>query len=301
VARLPPHIAFGEWSLVRWRSGEYLCFGNQYREALGCLLGWHHEDDVVRIFRTFLTRESVVLDIGANIGLYTAVAGTSIGPRGRVYAFEGNPAAFAALQRTIWANELFDEAKVVAANVLVSDRCGRGTLYFPSDILVGGTMTEAILKGDQRGHADSIEVDMTSIDAYLPPDLLVDLVKIDVEGHEPLVIRGMEQTIARSPNIRLIIEFVDYMLEQTVKSAEFVDYIRGLGFHICRCLKGFKLRLVPPGEPITGFNYLLLTRTPEADIAAVEHRRRYPPIRFKRWWSRHGPDWERYRKVWDRY
>ena len=44
---------------------------------------------------------------------------------------------------------------------------------------------------------------MTTIDDFLPSDLTVDLVKIDVEGHEPSVVRGMERTIARSPNIRL--------------------------------------------------------------------------------------------------
>jgi FkbM family methyltransferase len=301
VARLPSHIPFGEWSLVRWRSGEYLCFGNQYRETLSGLLGWHHEDDVVRIFRTFLTPRSVVLDIGANIGLYTAVAGTSIGPHGRVYAFEGNPLAFAALQRTAWANQLFDEKRVILANMLVSDHCGRGTLHFPRDILVGGTMSKAILQGEQFTNARSVEVNTTTIDAYLPADLAVDLAKIDVEGHEPMVLRGMEQTIARSPNLRLIIEFVDYMLDHTQTAPEFTNYIRSLGFQICRCLKGFKLRLVPPGEPATGFNYLLLTRTPELDIATIEKRRQFLPIRFKRWLGRHAPDWDRIRKVWDRY
>lgn len=297
MGRLPPYRGFGDWGLVRWRSGEYLCFNAQYRDALGCLLGWHHEDDVVRIFRTFLRRDAIVLDIGANIGLYTAVAGTSLGPSGRVYAFEGNPLAFGALQRTLWANELFFESKAVAANLLVSDRCGRGTLHYPADNLVGGTMSAGLLQGETR----TVEVEMTTIDAFLPPDLSVDLVKIDVEGHEPLVIRGMEQTIARSPNIRLIIEFADAMLDHTVKPAEFVDYIRGLGFHICECLKWFKLRLVPPGEPVTGFRYLLLTRTPEADIAAVERRRRFLPIRFKRFLFRHTRDWHRLRLIWDRW
>ena len=298
VRRRPPHIQFGNWSLVRWRSGEYLCVGNDYREALTVLLGWHHEDDVVRIFRTFLTRDAVVLDIGANIGLYAAVAGTSIGPRGRVYAFEGNPLAYAALQRTLWANELFESPRIVAANLLVSDRCGRGTLYYASDILVGGTMSDVPLIGGAR---QSVQVDMTTIDAFLPADVVVDLVKIDVEGHEPMVLRGMEQVIERSPKIRIILEFFDGMLEHTLKSADFVSYIRGLGFHICRCVDGFKLRLVPPGEAITGFNYLLLTRTPDADIATIEKRRRFAPIRFKRWLFRHTPDWHRLRRIWDQY
>jgi hypothetical protein len=162
-------------------------------------------------------------------------------------------------------------------------------------------MSKAILQGEQFARAQSVSVDTTTIDAYLPPDLAVDLVKIDVEGHEPMVIRGMEQTIARSPNIRLIIEFVDYMLDHTLSGPEFVEYIRGLGFHICRCQKGFKLRLVPAGEPVTGFNYLLLTRTPELDIATVERRRRFLPIRFKRWVGRRASYWSRIRKVWDRY
>src|SRR5206468_3443966 len=109
--------------------------------------------------------------------LYTAVAGTSLGPHGRVYAFEGNPLAFAALQRTLWANELFYESKAVAANVLVSDHCGSGTLHYPADNLGGGTMSATVLKGETR----SVEVPVTTIDAFLPPDLAVDLVKIDVE------------------------------------------------------------------------------------------------------------------------
>jgi hypothetical protein len=111
----------------------------------------------------------------------------------------------------------------------------------------------------------------------------------------------MEATIARSPNIRLLIEFADHMLEHTLPAGEFIDYIRHLGFQICRCLNGFKLALVAPGEPITGFNYLLLTRTPEIDIAAVDKRRRRPPIRFKRWLTRNAPNWERWRRTWARY
>jgi hypothetical protein len=51
----------------------------------------------------------------------------------------------------------------------------------------------------------SIENDLTTIDAFLPNDLAVDLVKIDIEGHEPLAIRGMARTIARSPRLRFII------------------------------------------------------------------------------------------------
>ena len=146
-----------------------------------------------------------------------------------------------------------------------------------------------------------VEVDMTTIDDFLPTDLSVDLAKIDVEGHEPAVIRGMEQTIARSPRIRIIIEFVDALLADTLNPDDFIDYIRGLGFSICRLLPGFKIKLIRPGETLVGFNYCLLTRTPEEDIRAVYERRRSMPIRFKRWLRRNPVRWGRYRRIWARW
>src|SRR6202007_1938970 len=112
------------------------------------------------------------------------------------------------------------------------------SVHLPS----GGTMSDVELIGGMRR---TVEVSMTTIDDFLPPDLGVDLVKIDVEGHEPLVLRGMERTIARSPNIRIIIQFADSLLAHTVNPADFIAYIRSLGLGICRVLPGFKLKLVP--------------------------------------------------------
>jgi FkbM family methyltransferase len=194
----------GDWVLARLRSGEYICVDMRSLDALPYVLGWEHEADVVRVFRTFLTQRSVVLDIGANFGLYTALTASIVRNYGRLYAFEGNPQVFESLQRTIIANQLFFNPNIIAANLLVSDRSGRGILHYSPNQLGGGTMSDVRLWGVNQ---PSVEVDMTTVDDFLPSDLSVDLVKIDVEGHEPLVIRGMERTIDRSPNIRMIIEF----------------------------------------------------------------------------------------------
>jgi FkbM family methyltransferase len=294
--RIRRPIAVGaDWALVRLASGEYLCVDTTTFESLGYILGWEHEADVIRVFRTFLTQRSVVLDIGANFGLYTALCASIVRYQGRLYAFEGNPRIFESLQRTIVANDLYFNPNVVAANVLVSSESGRGLLRYSGNLPSGGTMSDVRLSG---GRQSTVEVDMTTIDDFLPPDLAVDLVKIDVEGHEPLVLRGMEQTIARSPNIRIVTEFADSLLAQTVHPADFADYIRGLGFAICRVLPNFKIKLVPAGEALSGFNYCLLTRTPEEDIRCVEERRKFPPIRFKRWLGRHPVRWGRWRRIW---
>jgi FkbM family methyltransferase len=287
-----------DWALVRLSSGEYLCVDTSTFEAIAYIVGGDHEVDVIRVFRTFLTQHSVVLDIGANFGLYTALAGSIVRRHGRLYAIEGNPRVFLSLQRTLVANGLYHRPNIVAANVLASDKSGRGTLHYSANLPSGGTMSDVELSG---GMQRSVEVEMTTIDDFLPPDLAVDLVKIDVEGHEPLVLRGMERTIARSPNLRIVIEFADTLLAHTVSPADFVDYIRGLGFSICCILPDFELALVSPGEALSGFNYCLLTRTPAEDIRAVEARRKFWPIRFKRWLDRHPVRWGRYRRIWGRW
>jgi FkbM family methyltransferase len=287
-----------DWTLVRLSSGEYLCVDTGTFEAVHYILGWEHEADVIRVFRTFLTQRSVVLDIGANFGLYSALAASIIKKYGRLFAFEGNPQVFASLQRTLVANDLYFNPNVVAANLLVSGESGRGLLHYSANLPSGGTMSDVELCGGMRR---TVEVAMTTIDDFLPADLPVDLVKIDVEGHEPLVLRGMERTIARSPGIRIIIEFADGMLAHTLAPADFVAYIRGLGFAICRVLPNFKIRLVAPGESLGGSNHCLLTRTPAEDIRMVDSRRKYLPIRFKRWLQNHPVRWGRYRRIWGRW
>jgi FkbM family methyltransferase len=287
-----------DWALVRLSSGEYLCVDTSSFEAIGYILGWEHEADVIRVFRTFLTQRSVVLDIGANFGLYTALSASIVRNHGRLYAFEGNPRVFESLQRTLVANGLYFNPNVIAANVLVSNETGRGLLHYSANLPSGGTMSDVELAGGMRR---TVEVPMTTIDDFLPADLGVDLVKIDVEGHEPLVLRGMERTIARSPNIRIIMEFADNLLACTANPAEFIEYIRSLGLGICRVLPGFKLRLVPVGEMISGFNYCLLTRTPAEDVRRVDERRKFWPIRLKRWFRRHPVNLGLYRRIWDRW
>ena len=293
-----PIVAGADWALVRLASGEYLCVDTTTFEALAYILGGEHEADVIRVFRTFLTQRSVVLDIGANFGLYTALSASIVKNHGRLYAFEGNPRVFESLQRTIAANDLYLNPNVVAANVLVSSESGRGVLHYSANLPSGGTMSDIHLAG---GEQYAVEVDMTTIDNFLPPDVTVDLVKIDVEGHEPMVMRGMERTIARSPNIRIVTEFADSLLAHTINPADFADYIRGLGFAICHVLPNFKIRLVPAGEALSGINYCLLTRTPEADIRSVEERRKLLPIRVKRWLDRHPVRWGRWRRIWGRW
>ena len=289
-----PIYAGADRALVRLNSGEYICVDTNSIDATDYLLGWEMEANVLPVFRSFLQPKSVVLDIGANFGLYTATSASRMRDHGRLYSFEANPHTFDLLRRTLYANRLAHHPNVTAVNALVSESAGRGTLYYLPEFLGGATMTDI---GQWGAAKRSIEVDMITIDQFLPGELAVDLVKIDVEGHEPFVIRGMQNTIRRSPNIRIFVEFVEAFLTHTVTAARFAAEIDDLGLRICRVLPRARLELIERGQTPRGANFCLLTRTPEADIAHAHRAGKHLPVRFASYIRRLRVGWDRYRRA----
>jgi len=274
-------------ALVRLATGEYLAIDTNTVDSINYLLGRTVEPHISFVFRCFLNPRAVVLDIGANFGLYTAITAAVIRTRGRLFAFEPNPHTFGFLLRTLHANGVINNPNITLVNKAVGRSNGRAELHYIDQNLAVASMTDPRLLGagivEEWGmKLHTVEVDTTTIDDYLPAGLAVDLVKIDVEGHEPYVLMGMERTIENSPNMRIILEYIDELLSHTVEAREFTDYIHDLGFRICVIEKDWRLRLVERGAPVPGNCYVLLTRSPEADITTVARRRRYPRSCLKR-------------------
>ena len=287
-----PIYAGAERALVRLSSGEYICVDTNSLDSIDYLLGWEMEADFLPVFRSFLQPKSVVLDIGANFGLYTAISATFVKNHGHLYAFEANPHTFDLLKRTLYANRLAQHPNVTAVNALIGDCAGRRVLHYLPQFLGGATVIDVAHWGAEK---HSIELDMIAIDEFLPEGLEVHLVKIDVEGHEPFVIRGMQKTIRRSPNIRIFIEFVEEFLAHTVSAEQFAEEIEALGLRICRILPSFQLELIERPRILRGANFCLLTRTPEADIAHARSAWKRVPARLARGIRRLEGKWDRYR------
>jgi FkbM family methyltransferase len=150
----------------------------------------------LRLVGALLKASGAMVDVGANRGIYSAVALRS---RRWVAAFEPVPEEAARLGRLIGA-------RGVVHQVALSDRCGRATLRIPC--LSGVTVTtrsslEANVEADLP-HRD-LEVDVATLDSFGLSD--VAFIKIDVEGHELSVLRGGAGTIARSrPNLLVEVE-----------------------------------------------------------------------------------------------
>ena len=119
-----PIYAGADRALVRLASGELICVDTNSLDAIDYLLGWDMEADVLPLFRRFLKPNSVVLDIGANFGLYTATSASRMRDHGLLYSFEANPHTFDLLNRTLYANRLSHRPNITAVNALVGENAG---------------------------------------------------------------------------------------------------------------------------------------------------------------------------------
>lgn len=142
----------------------------------------------------FLKSDSVVIDAGANIGLFSVMAGT-LCPKGKVYAFEPGSVAFAALKKNISTY-----SNIEAINYGLGDAHGEAKL-----VVGGGTASNFIPKANYPyKNAEKIKID--SIDNFVSINNFkaVDFIKIDTEGYEEEIIRGAKETIKKfSPVISI--------------------------------------------------------------------------------------------------
>jgi FkbM family methyltransferase len=166
------------------------------------------EPQVEDTLLSLLSPGDVFYDVGANVGWYSLLAARTVGSTGKVVAFEPSVSNAALLQENITANRLTNVTTIAAA---VTDQNGWATFLY------GGSLEGRLSKDDCEAQAErragrktpkrSSVVPILALDSWLaateqpPPNVL----KIDVEGAEVGVLRGMAQTL-RSAKPALIIE-----------------------------------------------------------------------------------------------
>ena len=212
-----------------------------------------YEKAETRFFQSACRDGMTFLDVGANLGYYTALAARAVGPNGRVLAVEPDPDSFGYLEQTIAANAV---GNVQAFPVAASDAPATLPLYISTDN-----------RGDNRLYASGedrpqVEVTARPLDALLRENKIdtVDLIKIDVQGYEPKVISGLRETIAASPNLTLLTEFWPQGIDEAGEDAnEFLQTLRELGLTLHE--------LQPDGS--------LAELTDDTDLIARHQGRRY--------------------------
>jgi len=156
------------------------------------------EPDIEHLCHRLLRPGMTVMDIGANVGLLTRQFCQQVGQNGRVYAFEPDPLTFQFLE---YNTRSFQNKELV--QFAVSDNQEPALLHLNLTSGAGNSLL------NQSHSTESVPVTCISLDEFLKQhgNPSVDAIKIDVEGAELSVLRGMRQTVTRLPGLKIIIEY----------------------------------------------------------------------------------------------
>lgn len=186
----------------------------------------------------YLRRGDVFVDVGANIGYFSVFAALAVGPDGKVHAVEPEPANLALLQKNLELNGLSNvEVHAVAA----SDRSGQATLY-RDGFNSGG---HSLLQKPQVQNTTSVSV--TTLDALLDTKGSPRLIKIDVQGSEVDVLKGMSELLRRDGSKPgLIVEFAPTALAKRNQLAELFELLAVADYQIYPFIANERSTLMPP-------------------------------------------------------
>ena len=182
-----------------------------------------YEPNVTAVFLDRLRPGMHVLDIGANIGWYTMLSASLVGPSGSVIAIEPNPESAKLLEASRRANSF---ENVIVLQVAAGREPGLLVLHGS----YGDAMTLAA-PNDEAALRDATTVPSFKVDDLIPREKKIDLVKIDVQGAEYNALLGASELITRwHPTI--VSEFSPSMMPgiSGVDGREYLRFLLGFGY-----------------------------------------------------------------------
>jgi len=181
------------------------------------------EPSVVKVASDILRPGDIAVDVGANVGFLTRQFAMKVGRKGGVFAFEPDPDIFEHLQ---FNTQRFPQ--VALAQTAMSDNCGTSTLYLHPMSAMSNSLVNA------WEDARALPVHTSTFDAWVSDANLgrLSLIKIDVEGAEPLVLRGMRATLASALKPHVILEFCPKNLRGRAAEEEIFEILTDNGYEV---------------------------------------------------------------------
>jgi FkbM family methyltransferase len=182
------------------------------------------EPCTTELFKNIIRPGMLIADIGANAGYFTLLFARLTGDSGKVYAFEPDPEAYTRLIKDIQINNF---KNIKALPVAISDKTGSLTFYLNK--ISGLSSFHHKEKNSQILLVDTITLD----DWCSSEQISLDIIKMDIEGHELNALKGMKYILENEANVQLIIELNPSCLIEAGSSTDALwQEIKAYGFHI---------------------------------------------------------------------
>jgi FkbM family methyltransferase len=190
---------------------------------------YKYERKITNLVSKILNNEDVFIDVGAHVGYYSLLAAKKMGANGIVIAFEPNVDNYKILEHNVNLNE-FSQIKLY--KIGLSDYDGEAQFYINPFNDGGSSLTKFDYKA-----LKIVKINVEKLDTFLNdiPLNKIDLIKIDVEGHQMNTLRGMEHTLQKF-HPKIIVEFND-----SVSKTEIINYLSTLNYSECINLDEYNL------------------------------------------------------------
>ena len=206
-------------------------FGNKLflsKKGLGLSVSHYgtYEELEAKIMEEKIEMGNIVVDVGANIGLHTLNMARIVGNTGQVFAFEPDPSNFEILKKNVKINNY---KNIILEQKAVGDKHGRTTLY-QSD----HPGKHRIFPQTEQAKSQ-VQVELTNLDNYFDSDMIdkINFIKIDVEGLEFSVLKGMKNILKNSKKIKILFEFMpENTMEAGFTPIELLNYLISHNFKL---------------------------------------------------------------------
>lgn len=182
------------------------------------------EPATVAIVERLLMPGDCFLDVGANVGIYSLIAGRRVGPEGTVVSVEPSPSTMRALRMTLAINGI--------AAIARPHECALGDAEGIATLHCEPTSGHNSLIGPTESTFATYDVAVKRGEAVLD-GLNPALIKVDVEGWELDVLRGLEGIIQRSKRLSAIVEFSpEHIRRRGLQPEEWLEQLKSFGLNM---------------------------------------------------------------------
>ena len=190
-----------------------------------------YEEYIANTLKSAAIPGTMVIDVGANVGLHAIPLAQKIGNRGQVIAFEPDPDNYRLLCNNIERNGL---TNITTHRLGLSFEQGTALLYQSTANRGSLSMRRENVQDWGEQTLEPVEIRLEVADQILQDSTRpISLIKIDVEGAEPLVIRGMKNTLKQNPDAKLIFEFWPRLIQQfDIDPLEFLHELEQEGYSL---------------------------------------------------------------------